>query len=286
MTEIDGSAFKAGQKEQWDSVAEAWRKWWPSIERDAGSVSEALAKIIEVKPGHRILDVSTGIGEPAVTLARLVGPQGSVLATDQSTTMLTVAQERIADEELNNIELLEADTEALNLLTNEFDGAVCRWGLMFLPDVQAGLQKIRMSLKPGAKFAATVWSTPDRVPFASLPMAVAHEVLNPPPAPPPANAPGIFSLGAPGELEATLQTAGFRDVTPVHQELVFELDSPEQYCEWLSDLTPPIRAMLVDRPPEQIEDFWSAVKERATAFVNEDGTFAIPNFAPTAVGKK
>ena len=96
---FDGSAFKSGQKEQWDSVADAWNKWWPSIEKTAGAASTALADAIGAGPGQRILDVSTGIGEPAVTLARRVGPEGSIVATDQSARMLAVAAERIKNED-------------------------------------------------------------------------------------------------------------------------------------------------------------------------------------------
>lgn len=283
---FDGSMFKAGQKQQWDSVAEGWSKWWPAIERGAGFASVALADAIGVKPGQRILDVSTGIGEPAVTLAGLVGPDGSIVATDQSAGMLALADERIKKEGLSNIELVEVDTEALDLPENEFDGAVCRWGLMFLPDLQAGLQAIRRSLKPGAKFAAAVWGRPDQVPFMSLPMAVGQQVLDPKPAPPPADAPNVFSLGGDGTLQSALQTAGFKDVEANTLEILFDLESPQEYCEFLGDLTPPIRAMLVGRPSDQVELFWSTIADRAGSFVNESGIFSVPNIAPLSVGTK
>ncbi len=283
---FDGSSFKAGQKGQWDSVAEGWRKWWPAIERGAQPASAALADAIEARPGQRILDVSTGIGEPAVTLARLVGPEGSIVATDQSAGMLAVAGERIKKEGLSNIELVEADTEALDLPENEFDGAVCRWGLMFLPDLQAGLQAIRRSLKPGAKFAAAVWGRPDQVPFMSLPMAVAQQVLDPKPAPPSADAPSPFSLGGAGTLQSALQTAGFKNVEEHSLEILFDLESPQEYCEFLGEITPPIRAMLAGRSPDQVEFFWSTVASRAGTFVNEDGNFSVLNTAPLSIGTK
>ena len=81
-------------------------------------------------PGQRILDVSTGIGEPAVTLSKRVGADGSILATDQSAGMLAVARERIVSEGLSNIELVQVDTEVLDMPENESDGAVCRWRLL------------------------------------------------------------------------------------------------------------------------------------------------------------
>ncbi|MFB3077803.1 MAG: class I SAM-dependent methyltransferase, partial [Lysobacterales bacterium] len=270
---FDGSAYKVGQKEQWDSVAEAWNKWWPSIEKTAGAASIALADAIGAQPGQRILDVSTGIGEPAVTLAGIVGPEGSVVATDQSAGMLAVAAERIKKEGLSNIELVEVDTEVLDLPEDEFDGVACRWGLMFLPDLQAGLQAIRMSLKPGAKFAALVWGTPDQVPILSLPMAVAQQVLDPPPPPPPPDAPNVFSLGGDGMLQSALKAAGFNNVVTDTFQTVFDLKSPQEYCEFLGDVAPPVRAMLADRPTDQVELFWNAVASKAEAFVSDDGSF-------------
>ncbi len=284
--QFEQGGYKAGQKQQWDSVAPAWRKWWPSIEKGAGSASEALASAIDAKPGDRILDISTGIGEPAVTLAKIVGSDGSITATDQSPEMLAVARERISEEGLENIQLLESDTEQLAFPEGEFDGAVCRWGLMFLPDLQGGLRNILRSLKPGARFAGVVWGTPDQVPFASLPMAVAQQVLSPPPAPPPAGAPNLFVLGQAGALESALTTAGFRNVTGHQLNIGFQLDSSRQYCEWLNDLTPPIRAMLAGRSQEETDKFWAQVESKADQFVNDKGEFVLQNAAPLAVGEK
>lgn len=199
--------------------------------------------------------------------------------------MLTVASERIREEGLNNIKLIEVDTEELDFPDGEFDGAVCRWGLMFLSNLNAGLERIHKSLKPGAKFAATVWATPDQVPVASLPMAVAQEVLKAQ-LPPPPDAPDLFSLGGDGILQSAMQAAGFKNVEVESRKVLFELESPQEYSELLSDLIPPIRAMRADRPSDQIEHFWSAVASRAAVFVNDKGNFAIPNTAPLAIGTK
>ena len=283
---FDGSSYKSGQKAQWDLVGEAWRKWWPEIERGAQSASNALASAIGVKPGQKILDISTGIGEPAVTLAKIVGPEGRVVATDQSAGMLAVARERIGAEGLSNIELIEADTESLDLPENEFDGAVCRWGLMFLPDLQAGLQSIRRSLKPGAKFATAVWSTPDQTPLLSIPLMVAQQALDPAPPPPPSLAPSLFSLGPAGALQSALSAAGFNDVEGNDLQIDFDMESPQAFADFLRDISPPVQAMLVGRSEQQIEGFWSAVISKAESFVNDNGVFTMPSTAPIAVGTK
>ena len=237
-------------------------------------------------PGQRILDVSTGIGEPAVTLSKRVGADGSILATDQSAGMLAVARERIVSEGLSNIELVQVDTEVLDLPENESDGAVCRWGLMFLPDVQAGLQAIRRSLKPGAKFATTVWGTPPQTPMFSFPMAVARKIMDPAPPRPPADAPNFFLLGAPGFLHSAFRAAGFKYVEGSDLQIYFDLDSPQTFADFLGDIAPGVQAILSGRPTSEVEKFWNTVVTKVEEFVDENGTFKIPGTAPIAVGTK
>ncbi len=280
------SEFKANQEQQWDSVAHAWRKWWPSAERGAQFVSDALANAIGASEGQRLLDISTGIGEPAVTLAKTVGPNGSVVATDQSAGMLRIASERITEEGLSNVELVKSDTEVLSLPSSTFDGAVCRWGLMFLPDIQQALSRIRELLKPGAKFATVVWGPMDEVPFTSIPFSVAARTLDPPPGPPAPGTPSAHGLGDDGVLQSTLRQAGFSDVSGENLFPRFELDSVDEYLEWLRDMLPSIQGLLKGRSSEETERFWKSVKDSATAHCDETGAFRVVNTAPIAVGTK
>jgi SAM-dependent methyltransferase len=73
---------------------------------------------------------ATGIGEPAVTAARRVGPTGQVVAVDQSPQMLAIARERAAALGLRDMHVLELDAEQLHLLEGPFDAALCRWGTL------------------------------------------------------------------------------------------------------------------------------------------------------------
>ena len=183
------------QQQERDVVALAWKKWWGVFERGAQAVSDRLVELADAQPGHRVLDVATGVGEPAVTSARTIGPNGYVAATDQSPSMLAVAQERFAELGLRNVELVHVDSEAISFPLQSFDAAVCRWGLMFLPDLAEALHRIRQVLKPGAKFATSVWAPAEKNVFISLPMDLARETLQPPPTPLPQDAPNLFKLG-------------------------------------------------------------------------------------------
>lgn len=75
-------------------VAEGWHKWWKIFEQDAQTVNDRLVELAEIKQGDKVLDIATGIGEPAITAARKIGLKGYVLATDISSQMLKIAKQR------------------------------------------------------------------------------------------------------------------------------------------------------------------------------------------------
>ena len=91
---FDPNQFKMAQREGWDSVAEGWKEWGKPIEKGVENISQRLIDLAEIKPGQRVLDVATGIGEPSITAAKVVGTNGHVLATDISRQMLAIAKRK------------------------------------------------------------------------------------------------------------------------------------------------------------------------------------------------
>lgn len=67
MSALDSKQYKEEERRNWDRIANNWQKWWKSIERGAEKVSSRLIDLAEIKPGSRVLDIVTGIGEPAIT---------------------------------------------------------------------------------------------------------------------------------------------------------------------------------------------------------------------------
>ena len=67
--EFESNQYKIGQRKSWDSVAGGWHKWWKTIEKGGQKVSDKLVELAEIKPGQKVLDIATGIGEPALTAA-------------------------------------------------------------------------------------------------------------------------------------------------------------------------------------------------------------------------
>jgi len=154
----DDLKIKGQQKAAWDDSAEGWKRWWPAFERAAQLVNDRLVELANVRAGARVLDIATGSGEPALTAARAVGQSGRVIAVDMSPAMLAIARERVGALGLSNVELIESDAESLSLDADSFDAVLCRWGLMFMPDLDGVLRGMHRALKPGGRFATAVWS--------------------------------------------------------------------------------------------------------------------------------
>lgn len=276
------------QRQSWGSVAQGWRTWWPHIEKAAQKLSTRLVELAEIKLGQRVLDIATGIGEPAITAAKVVGPTGHVLATDISVEMLAIAKERAASIGFQNIiEFRESDAENLELPDSFFDAVLCRWGLMFLPNLDIALSQIHKSIVSGGRLAAAVWAAPSKVPFISLAFDTVTAELQLPP--PPAGVPNAFSLAELNVLESFLIKAGFRDLFSQTFNLIFEFASPEDYARFLQAIAAPIHAMLANETEERKEEIWKAITEKAKRsqyFDANNGSLRMDNETICVVGTR
>lgn len=149
-----------------ERVAQGWQKRWVAFERWAQPLSDRLMELAHIAPGHRVLDVATGIGEPAMTAAHQVGPSGRVVAIDQAPQMLKVAHERMQTAGIETVEFVEGDVEVVSLPPDSFDAVVCRWGLQFFHNPVDALMRLRNSLLPGGRLAVAIWGEPSQVPRA------------------------------------------------------------------------------------------------------------------------
>ncbi len=133
--QLDSNQIKESQRQSWNSVSEGWQKWWKTFENGANNISSKLVELANIKTGDKVLDIATGIGEPAITAAKRVGNNGHVLATDISPQMLSIAKQRAASLGVENImEFKEGDAETIDSPASSFNGVICRWGLMYLPN--------------------------------------------------------------------------------------------------------------------------------------------------------
>ncbi len=280
MGETTPAEIREVQRASWDTAAAGWWRWWPTTEAGSDQLNRRLLAMAGLDEGMRVLDVATGIGEPALSAAEMVGSTGSVVATDVSEAMLDIARERIADAGVANVELVCAD-EQLAGVDGIFDAILSRWGVMFFADVPGFLVRARELLRPGGRLALAVWASPDHVPMASA-FAAAAQVLGVPSPPP--DAPGPFRFADVDAFAATLADAGFADITVDLATVRLEFDSAETFTRFIGDVAAPIQAWIAEQP-ERADEVWAAVTEAARAFEQPDGV-VMDNTAPLFAAAK
>jgi SAM-dependent methyltransferase len=280
---IDAEEFRGKQRDQWDTAATGWNEWSDFIDKHVGVVSELLVKAAGIKEGDRVLDVACGYGEPSLTAARQVGPDGTVVATDISAEMINFGRQRAEANGVENIEFMHSDASSLDFPAESFDAAVSRWGIIFEPDGEGAAAKVRGFLKPGGRFAISSWGPPERVPFIAIAMKAAMDKLDVPPPPP--GTPGPLSRPTEEAIGGLLEGGGFSDIEVEELEVVFELDSAEHYTEYTQAIVAPIVAMVSQHPEDVQKETWDAITEAARERTDDDGRIRWSNQVLTAVGQ-
>ena len=82
--------YRKAVRDEWTNGATvaAWARWHPKIVAQQVNMRDVLIQQARLEPGMRVLDLACGTGDPAVEIARRVGPDGRVTATDLSPEML------------------------------------------------------------------------------------------------------------------------------------------------------------------------------------------------------
>ena len=181
---FDPDHYKRTTRDQWQDAAEAWHRWDPELRSWLGPATEVMLDLAAIGEGDHVLDVAAGAGEPALSAAKRVGPTGHVLATDISSNILEFARSAAQDQQLTQVETRVMDGEQLDLTDGAFDAVLSRVGLIYFPNQQRALAEIRRVLKPGGRFAAMVYTTPEQNRFFSIPVSIIRRRAQlPPPLP-------------------------------------------------------------------------------------------------------
>lgn len=203
----------------WDALAERWDSWAPLVEAWLARPTAALIDMVQLTSGARVLELAAGSGGLTLHLARTVGPNGKILATDSGPNMVKLAARNALAAGLSNVRVRVMDGEAPDVAWASMDAVVCRQAFMFFADPGGTLERIFRVLRPGGRVGLTVFSVPEANGFVTIPVTVlsrwAHPERSDRPSPIPVSTPsgpGPFSLAAPGRLESILRGAGFAEI--------------------------------------------------------------------------
>ncbi|MCK4635119.1 MAG: protein-L-isoaspartate(D-aspartate) O-methyltransferase [Candidatus Aenigmarchaeota archaeon] len=68
-----------------------------------------MTEMLDVEPGHKILEIGAGSGWQAALLGHIVGPEGRVFTIDRNEELVKIARENVEKTGLNNVEIIHGD---------------------------------------------------------------------------------------------------------------------------------------------------------------------------------
>jgi len=237
-------------------------------------VTQALVEDGQIGGQHAVLDIATGPGEPALSVAALVGPKGKVFGIDPAPEMVAAAR-RAADRlGFKNAQFEVAFADHLPFPADTFDAVVSRFGVMFFPSPVDAVREILRVLKPGRKLAMAVWHFAERNPFHyTLSRVIERYVDSLPPA---QDAPDAFRFASPGKLGEILTEAGA--IATSERVLQFSIQAPisiEDFwtlrCEMSEMLREKIAILSEEQMTEVKRQVFEALREYST-----DGGLSFP----------
>ena len=264
--------MEAELRRTWESAAPGWAKWEDVIAEGLADVTDTMLDMAGVDAGMRVLDLACGAGSQTLRAADRVGPNGRVVASDISATMLMHVQEAAKRRGLSNIQTLECAAEDLPASAGVFDAAISRLGLMLFPAPKQALKAVQSVLKPKARFCALVFTTPSANPYMAKPMQILLRHARK--EPPPAGKPGIFALGGPGVLEGLLSDSGLADVEAKVVRASLRLASAAEALEMMQQAFGAYRAVVADLDSEARAAAWSEAGECLRQFEGQEGFHA------------
>ncbi len=229
---------------QWDSSSrvQASQRWRQPSSAMGRHLTEAIVAEARVSPGMRVLDVASGTGEPAISIATLLQGSGEVVATDVSANPLQVGEQRARQRGLANIHFLQADVHHLPFADSEFDRVTCRLGVMFFADPPCAFRQIHRVLKPAGRASMLAWG-PMEQPYFDTTLGTILRLV-PTLSLPPAGA-LMFRFGRKGALTAALRAAGFSQVEERFADLPWNWpDTPGQLWDYFREVTIPFKPLF------------------------------------------
>lgn len=228
---------------QWSEAAGYWEKHRAVIEGMFAPVTAALVEEAGIARGQVVLDVATGQGEPALSLAGIVGAEGRVTGVDVVPAMVAAARREMDRRGLANLSFRTAPADELPFDGDAFDAVVSRFGVMFFPSPLAGLREMTRVLKPGGRLALAVWHHAERNPFHSVLADIVARFVESPPQDP--EAPDAFRFATPGKLLHLAREVGLMDAR--ERRLEFSIDvplSPEAFWVLRTEMSDKLRGKL------------------------------------------
>ena len=268
----------------WQTSARYWDKYRAVITEMFAPLTSALVEEAQIGIGQKVLDIGGGSGEPSLTIARIVGPTGSVMYTDPVAGMLESAQAEAGRRGLTNIHFKRCSADDLPFADCTFDVAIGRLSAMFFVDpVTAVREAVRVVLKDG-RVAFAVWGPTEANPFFSSITDVIDQFLDG--LPQDSDASDTFRFAVPGKLAGALKQSDADNV--IERRLNFRIEAAisfEQFWQLRTEMSETLREKMARLTAAQLPTVKQAVADAAQKYF-VSGTMSFPAEALIVSGKK
>lgn len=245
--------------------------------------------------GARVLDVGCGFGDTTQQLARMVGPEGSVVGIDAAARFIELADAEARAAGIANASFVVGDVQASQLPGERFDFAFSRFGTMFFANPVAALRNVRQALVPGGRLCMVVWRRKlDNHWLYRAEQVVEQFVTEPEESDEPTCGPGPFSMAGADTTSDVVRLAGFEQIALRRCDIEIAIGaSLEQAVEFVMALGPAGEVIrLAGADAERIRpQITAALRDALGEYVCDDGhvratasTWIVTASAPAAAG--
>lgn len=240
MSTIDPAAFRRFEHIGWQEIATRYHSGFAAVTTQS---TIALLDAARVSKGIPALDVACG---PGYVTAAAAARGATATGVDFSSEMVQEARTRHP-----GLDFREGDAEELAFGGSEFGAVVSNFGILHLGRPEKAIQEAYRVLRPGGRFAFTVWDTADKALAFGIMIGAIQKYGDMNVAIPPG--PPFFRFSDPEESKRVLLAAGFRNPVVTQVPQVWRLESPDALFEVMYHGSVRNAALLRAQKPDVLE---------------------------------
>jgi SAM-dependent methyltransferase len=266
-------------RDHWRERSRIWARTAPQGRAQDDTFNQMIIAEAKIGPGEAVLDVASGTGNPAVSIALALDGRGSVTCCDLEPTMLEAARGRAANLSLAIMRFVAADMTRLPFRDGTFDCVTCRFGIMFPGDRVAAAREALRVLRPGGRVAYLVWGAYEDNPPFHVPRRAVAAFFGDGEGP----APARHSMSKPGTLATMLEAARFARAEERELRYRNRVEDPQDYVA--RGLRRTFAKKIETLAPERIAALEQALFAAWQPFM-EGAVLQVPNCARLGLGWK
>lgn len=269
MSRFDPRVYKERLVVAWNEFAPKYHSDWASKDMGPFKSTSKVVKISRVKKGDNVLDLACGTGVVTKKISSKVGTSGRVVGVDISPGPIEIAKKWNTKK---NVKFVITDVEKMKF-KKTFDAVTCQYGLMFFPNVQLVLRKVRKFLKKDGRVTVAVHGSKRTAPYFSC---ISSAVLKFIPDFLPVGTPTVHRFGTKELLRTEFEKAGFKKICVHEFNFEYKVGAFEDYWrDYFTSLTTPLKEKFKSLDSRQFIAMKKMAKKNTRRFL-KNGKIIFP----------